>query len=787
MIGEMIGDKSCIKLSKNNKGIKTPPYKWKVVNEPDFENYEEDPIDMCILTGNYFINPETKEKIYHNNNIIVLDLDIYNPKNKVDIENNPFTKAFPNFIDRFDTFTIKTKSGGYHCFFKYDDELSTRCIKDMVHDDQVLDIDILTNDSFVYTVGCKLNEEHKPYTLEHDQTIKEIPNDLKAWILEGYDNKKQPKMSPMKQTIKIHGDDELSEVCNNIDIQYIDNYQDWCKIIWACASIDNEDLARSISMRSSKFNEESFQTKYNNYEERGITIACLYYYSKKSNQDKHFKTMKNYHKYDEIETPSDSKLAETFCKFFGENYIICDGKQYHYDGYFWDQKSVGVRIRNQIRNELSQIYIDMIKPPLSEDIIKKNKQINKILDKLGNASGCKHIYEVVCDIITNDDIKFNEKPNIFCFKNKCYDLHTNEWIEPNRYDYINQSTRKIFNKPSHQTIDDLKEMFVKIFPNEQTRKCYLTILATGLYGKTLEKITFSNGSGRNGKGYLNGLMLHLLGDYGCEISSSVLLQKKLSQSGPNAELASMADKRLCIFPEPDEDQKINIAVVKDITGGRILKATQKYSNKTTHNLYATSIIECNEKPKLSGEINVAIKERLIDLEFVSTFTSDPSQYEGQENIFQGSSEVKTVEYQDKNYSSLFIILLDYWKEYYNNDQNLIIPQHIIDRNNEYMQESDVIFQWFNDNYQRSTDKTKFIKFKDVFNKFKCSDNRPYMKKEEMTQKNIKKKLTNNEFLKGNYKEKTTINGKDYRSIFKHWESKETDDDNQNYNKNAIDF
>ena len=76
MIGEMIGDKKGIKLTTNKQGNKTPPYKWKVVDDTDnFDNYEEDPHDFAIFTGEYFINPETDEKIYHDNNIMVLDLD----------------------------------------------------------------------------------------------------------------------------------------------------------------------------------------------------------------------------------------------------------------------------------------------------------------------------------------------------------------------------------------------------------------------------------------------------------------------------------------------------------------------------------------------------------------------------------------------------------------------------------------------------------------------------------------------------------------------------------------
>jgi hypothetical protein len=46
-------------------------------------------------------------------------------------------------------------------------------------------------------------------------------------------------------------------------------------------------------------------------------------------------------------------------------------------------------------------------------------------------------------------------------------------------------------------------MLDKIFIIKDERELYLIILATGLYGQTLEKFILANGEGRNGKGVLN--------------------------------------------------------------------------------------------------------------------------------------------------------------------------------------------------------------------------------------------------------------------------------------------
>ena len=45
--------------------------------------------------------------------------------------------------------------------------------------------------------------------------------------------------------------------------------------------------------------------------------------------------------------------------------------------------------------------------------------------------------------------------------------------------------------------------------------------------------------------------------------------------------------------------------MKELTGGKASDARMNYSNDTKCNLKATHILECNERPKLSGEIDDA--------------------------------------------------------------------------------------------------------------------------------------------------------------------------------------
>ena len=63
------------------------------------------------------------------NNITVVDLDFY----KITGENK-FTSEFKDYITEFDTFTVQTGSGGFHLYFKYDEDIK-QTVNDTFHID----------------------------------------------------------------------------------------------------------------------------------------------------------------------------------------------------------------------------------------------------------------------------------------------------------------------------------------------------------------------------------------------------------------------------------------------------------------------------------------------------------------------------------------------------------------------------------------------------------------------------------------------------------------------------
>ena len=79
---------------------------------------------------------------------------------------------------------------------------------------------------------------------------------------------------------------------------------------------------------------------------------------------------------------------------------------------------------------------------------------------------------------------------------------------------MNLTTGYDYREPLKDEIDEIKKILEKIFIKKEERELYLIILATGLYGQTLEKFILANGDGRNGKGFLNEFAQNMVGNYG---------------------------------------------------------------------------------------------------------------------------------------------------------------------------------------------------------------------------------------------------------------------------------
>jgi phage/plasmid-associated DNA primase len=549
----------------------------------------------------------------------------------------------------------------------------------------------------------------------------------------------------------------LQSIVNIIAIPYLDDRDAWIKIMCAMKKCGfTEEQARQTSMKSERFTEDGFIAMWNSYSIENITASegTLRYYAKLSNNDLYYKTTAKPFSTE----PTDRDFSELFWELAGDCCIVSNSTMYLYYRNQWriiDKKEphilrtmIGDTIREHFEKQLGG-KDDMKQYAITlnhlKEICKKNKLSNVcsfVMDKM---------YSEHCD---TEDI-FDNKPYIFAFKNKAFDLKTGLPYDIKKEDYITQNTGRDYVKPTDDQLEVVAKVFNSIFPDPEVGKCYLSVLRLSLSGEHPEKLFIANGQGRNGKGLLNELAFKMLGDYAYKLSIEVLT-KEVKKTGANPELANLHKKRMVVSSEPEDGCKIQTGFVKELTGCAEISARGLYNGNTKTQLNMVLIMELNKKLLLSGRMDTSVLERIVDIPFESTFVSNPDDVDESNGIYKGNLDYKTEAWQEEHSCAFFQYILE------NAEKTLYVPERIRNLSKQYVLGSDEMYGWVMENYE-ATDNTEFVKLKDVFDLYKASDlysNLTKLEKRNLNKKAFSDLISNHIVLKKQFRTgQAKINGK----------------------------
>ena len=203
------------------------------------------------------------------NNIVVVDIDDYDMK-----EDNPFIKKFgKDYASKFDTFIVKTTSGGKHIYFQYDKEL------DKTAHNNDISIDFQSNGAYVVSPksDCYTKaEKHLPvyqrttrkYKIIKNNPISKMPIELKEFIikeliLKDKKHKKQLIKKNHHQKVKANAitpyynyninESDAEVIANGIDAKLYQNYNSWWKLLHAFKEMGFKDIFLKYSIIKAPF------------------------------------------------------------------------------------------------------------------------------------------------------------------------------------------------------------------------------------------------------------------------------------------------------------------------------------------------------------------------------------------------------------------------------------------------------------------------------------------------------------------------------------------------------
>jgi P4 family phage/plasmid primase-like protien len=128
-------------------------------------------------------------------------------------------------------------------------------------------------------------------------------------------------------------------------------------------------------------------------------------------------------------------------------------------------------------------------------------------------------------------------------------------------------------------------------------------------------LPIAHGVGANGKSTLLNALLDVLGPYGMKAPADLLMLKR--HAGHPTELADLRGKRLVVAAETAEDGRLNEALVKELTGGDVIRARRMREDfwefRPTHKV----VVGTNHRPTVTGnDLGIWRRLQLIPFDVV---------------------------------------------------------------------------------------------------------------------------------------------------------------------------
>ena len=241
-----------------------------------------------------------------------------------------------------------------------------------------------------------------------------------------------------------------------------------------------------------------------------------------------------------------------------------------------------------------------------------------------------NVFLDIRETVSDPDFRslLDSNPNLIGWTNGVFDLEQQEFREGRPEDYVSMTCGHEHKDPDHPDFQRVAEQFrdfiSKVHKNPDLRKYCLDALATALSGKTIFEIMHTwTGTGSNGKTRMLNLMDMALGDYICTAPPSLLTGTRPDSGKATPELCAAAGARLLIMSEVDGKATINVAVMKELSGGEKIATRELYKKATVMVPQFTMLLTCNDLSKVDSNDDGTWR-RLKVLPFNSKFvTSNP--------------------------------------------------------------------------------------------------------------------------------------------------------------------
>lgn len=549
----------------------------------------------------------------------VIDIDVRNGGN---FREEPDTFVISSQDEEWKvpkTLLVKTGGGGYHLYYK-----GARSLPKQLADG----IDFKSKGGYVIMPPSTHPSGNK-YEWANSLPITDFPE----YILP-----KETEYKPSNNTQVEYS--EVSKALFGLSHSRADNYHEWSKVGMILHTLGNEylQLWDAWSRQSSKYEIGECDKKWETFNSSGgLTVATLFKWAKddnlpnKKNNDPSAKESLsgNENLIDNPIIPQDEEenleLTQKFnltdlgnAQRFEEmhkdkaRYCAEDRKWYVWNGKFWE------------KDKYQKVYL------LAEDVIKLlHLEAAKTTDKQEREAIGKHAIKSESSYSIQQMVRlaeshlpislsdFDTDIGLVNVNNGIIELKTGKLL-PHNPDYFMSKFISYDYDPNAECPKWLDYLNFAQQGDQETIKWIQKALGLSISGETAKILPFLYGENAdNGKSGFAETLLALFGTYGQKTSVEAMSLGDFRSGGdkPNSVVARMRGARFIISNEMEEGLKLNVAMIKDLTGGDTITAREMRQNAEQFTPTHTLWLYGNHKPKIADD-NGAIWNRVCEIPFV---------------------------------------------------------------------------------------------------------------------------------------------------------------------------
>jgi P4 family phage/plasmid primase-like protien len=605
-------------------------------------------------------------------------------------------------------------------------------------------IEILSIRNKFDAVDIKIGKQHMLLQLEQDLQAKKRKTMQNNPALQSSRNNKKNVIENIEH---------VEKMIDVLSAQRANSYHDWIRVGWCLRNIDYRLLPKWIefSKKSSKFVDGECERYWNHMRDDGLGIGTLYMWAKQDDPEAYKDIMEN-----DISNLIYASRNETHydiarvVHFMFKHEFVCASIKQNYWYQFRDNRWVpcdcGYTLHQKLSTDVFKQYNlasskFSMKAAQTDDegeqsrFAETSKKLSGITLKLKQVSFKENVMTECRRLFYTEkfDEKLDSRCNLIGFENGVYDLELKEFREGRPEDFISFTTgcNYVEYEPENPFARQIDTFLSQVLTKPHMKEYVLLLLASFLDGNIREeRFHIWTGNGSNGKSRIIDLFEQSFGDYCCKFPVTMLTQKRVSTGSATSELARAKGKRFAVLQEPSEDEKLNVGLMKELSGGDKIQARALFKEPIEFKPQFKMVLTCNHLPNVPSD-DGGTWRRIRLVEFTSKFTQNPNPENENEFPVDLELSMKFIDWREH----FMALLIEYYKKYCTQG-GIKEPEEVLACTREYQRNNDFYLEFVENELEK--DEMAFLSVNDAYTVFKQwqKDNIPAFK--------IKKK----EFLMG---------------------------------------